>query len=110
MGNTKTANERLIDKMNAEYNGFLDYLRGLAPEQIMEHSYEKAMKEDLVFSIMEEPLSEKQARVLLKKQYPLEECFTEWQKSECSYMPALRAAIEHRACMLENRSRGREAR
>ena len=57
MGNTKTANERLIDKMNAEYNGFLDHLRGLAPEQIMEHSYEIAMKEDLVFSIMEEPLS-----------------------------------------------------
>lgn len=110
MRNTKTANERLIDKMSAEYNGFLDYLRGLTPEQVIEHSYEKVMKEDLVFSIMEEPLSEKQARTLLKKQYPLEECFIEWQKSEYSYMPDLRAAIEHRIYTLENRSRGKEAR
>lgn len=110
MRSTKTANERLIDKMSAEYNGFLDYLQGLSPEQILEHSYEKVMKEDMVFSVMEEPLSEKQARALLKKAHPLEECFNEWQKSERSYMPDLRAAIEHRAVMLENRYRRREAR
>lgn len=105
-----TANERLIEKMRAEYEAFLDYLRGLAAEQILEHTYEKVMKEDIVYSLEEEPLREKQARALLKTEAPLEECFSQWQKSESSYMPELRAAIECRANTLENRSRGSEAR
>ena len=110
MRTTKTANERLIEKMNAELNGFLDYLRSLPVSEVLEHSYEKTMKEDLVFSVMDEPLSERQARALLKKEYPLEECFTQLQKSEHSYMPDLRAVIEYRASALDHRSRGEGAR
>lgn len=110
MQNIKTANERLIEKMNAEFNGFLDYLRSLSVEEALEHSYEKTMKEDLVFSVMDEPLSERKARALLKKEHPLEECFIELQKSEYSYMPGLRAVIEYRASVLEHRSRGEGAR
>lgn len=110
MRNKKTANERLIEKMRGEYEAYLDYLRGLPPEQILEHTYEKVMKEDIVYSLEEEPLREKQARALLKTGSPLEECFRQWQKSEYSYMPDLRAAIEYRANTLDNRSRGSEAR
>ena len=110
MREKKTANERLLEKMRAEYEAFLDYLRGLPVEQLLDRAYEKVMKEDIVYAIEEEPLSEKQARALLKTSHPLEECYSQWQKSEGSYMPDLRAAIEYRAGTLENRSREREAR
>ena len=64
-------NVLLYDKMKAEQDKYRDWLLAQLPEEILNHTYEYTMKEDIVMCMEELELSPKQAKALLRSPYPL---------------------------------------
>lgn len=59
-------NALLYDKMKAEQDKYRDWLLSQPPEEILNHTYEYTMREDIVMCMEELELSPKQAKALLR--------------------------------------------
>lgn len=59
-------NALLYDKMKAEQDKYRDWLLNQPPEEILNHTYEYTMREDIVMCMEELELSPKQAKALLR--------------------------------------------
>ena len=57
-------NALLYDKMKAEQDKYRDWLLSQPPEEILNHTYEYTMREDIVMCMEELELSPKQAKKL----------------------------------------------
>ena len=58
-------NARLYEKMKAEQDKYRDWLKGQPSEEILHHSYEYTVREDILMSMEELTLSEAETRALL---------------------------------------------
>lgn len=87
----------LYEKVNAEQQKYRDWLLAQPPLEVLNHSYEYAMREDIVCSLEFLELSEKQCKVLLKSPSPLSDVFKTYQKQETNHMNNICDAIESRA-------------
>ena len=105
-------NSLLYEKMANEYEDFLKQTAALPPEQILEHAYEKVMKEDILSLCEECHLEPKEAKALYKCKYPLDKVYQEWQDTDVSYMDMLRDSFETCAdkAYKEMQSKSRESR
>ena len=105
-------NELLYEKANAEFRKYQEMLMQMTPAQVMEHSYETTMKQDILVCLEENDLFEQEAKALCKLEHPLDACYREWQKSDYSYMDMLRNAIDDRArsAVKEQKKNERESR
>lgn len=85
MDKTTMANEKLHDKLNKEYELFIDNLKTLSPEKIIKSAYEIVAKEDIL-SIFEfgNALDFKQARALNSMKKPLDYLYYEWLDTDFS--------------------------
>lgn len=105
-------NKLLYEKMSAEYDRFIEDLKQMPPEQIIEHSYEKVMKEDLLscFEFTDRSQTEAKALYLLKN--PFDDLYQEWLDTDASYMDMLRDSIDERikSAVKEMKDRQRESR
>lgn len=90
-------NTALYDKMRAEQNKFREWLEAQPLSEIWHHTYELAIKEDILMALDNDPLSSAQARALLQSSSPLEDIFREWDKRLEAYMQDIRDTIEDRA-------------
>ena len=88
----------LYQKASKEQDAFIEHLKTLTPEQIIDRSYEKAMRDDILMTFendyMSEHLSEKQVKELLKLDCPLAVCYAEWLDTDVSHMDMLRDTID----------------
>ena len=88
----------LYQKASKEQDTFIEHLKTLSPEQIIDRSYEKAMRDDILMTFendyMSEYLSEKQVKELLKLDCPLAACYAEWLDTDVSHMDMLRDTID----------------
>lgn len=116
MYNAEELNTKLYEKMKAEFDGFLENLKTLTPEEIISHSYEKVMKEDILacFEGEDDFLSKKQAKAILAVKYPLDDLYQEWLSNDYSHMEMLRDTISDRAesavKAMNSRNKARESR
>lgn len=62
-------NALLYDKMKAEQDKYRDWLLNQPPEEILNHTYEYTMREDIVMCMEELELSPKQAKALLRSPF-----------------------------------------
>ena len=83
------------ERMLQEYNSFLERTMHQPPEEILKASYEKVIKEDILFIVESEELSVEHMRALLRMQHPLDECYQSWLDEDVSYMEDLRICIEN---------------
>lgn len=91
-------NTSLYLKMELEFDNFIDNLKTLSPEKIIESSYEKVFKEEILNCFDESnPLDEKQAKALLSKKNPLDYLYQEWLDMDSSYIDLLVDSIKHSA-------------
>ena len=97
MSMTEKMNQRLYDKMSREYSGFIDRVKLLPPEQILDRAFEKVSKEDILCSLEGEGMEYDQAKALCRLEHPLEELYQQWLKTDSSYMESLRETMEERA-------------
>ena len=95
----------LIQKVQSEYGEFIESLKKLPSEKVIDFSYEKVIKEDLVTSIDSTSLDEIQAKSLYRLKYPLDYCYQEWLDNDLSHMEMLEDTINDAANKISNRER-----
>ena len=103
-------NALLYDKMKAEQDKYRDWLLNQPPEEILNHTYEYTIREDIVMCMEELELSPKQAKALLRFPCPLEDVYKEFERRETEYMDTIRDCIETRANEVIRQIKGRESR
>ena len=103
-------NALLYDKMKAEQDKYRDWLLSQPPEEILNHTYEYTMREDIVMCMEELELSPKQAKALLRSPCPLDDVYKEFKDREVEHMDTIRDSIETRAHDVLKRDKNRESR
>ena len=61
--NTETINTQLYEKMFAEQERYRDWLLHQPPEEILNHAYEYAIREDILMALESRDLSFMQAQI-----------------------------------------------
>lgn len=93
----ETLNQALYDKMAAEQERFKHNLLGLTPEQVLDHAYEYAMRQDILMEMEALNLPTKQAAALLESPFPLTDVYKDFRDMETGHMDNIRDCIEGRA-------------
>ena len=104
-------NTQLYQKMYAEQEQYRAWLLTQSPNEILNHTYEYTIRQDILIAMEESRLSAKQARVLLKSPCPLADVYEHFRNQEHGHMEQIRSAIETRAnkIMREEFSASRQA-
>lgn len=108
--NEKDYSAELYDKMKAEQDKYRDWLLSQEPREILNHTYEYTMREDIVMAMEDLELSPKRAKALLKSPCPLSDVYEEFKDRETEHMDTIRDSIESRADIVLKREAARESR
>ena len=95
--NTNDLNTALYEKMAAEQDKYRDWLKSQPPEEILHHTYEYTVREDIVMELEVLELTDAQAAALLRSRTPLADVYKAWQQAETNHMNDVRDVIEARA-------------
>ena len=95
--NTNNLNTALYEKMAAEQDKYRDWLKSQPPEEILHHTYEYTVREDIVMAMEELELTDAQAQALLESSSPLADVYRYFEKLETGHMDVIRDSIENRA-------------
>lgn len=90
-------NARLYEKMKAEQDKYRDWLLHQEPSEILEHTYEYTMREDIVICMEELELEPEKAKALLRSPCPLCAVYKEFRDRETEHMDTIRDSIEAEA-------------
>lgn len=96
MNSKKELKEKLDKKVEQEYEEFIEKLRKKTPDEIIESSYEKVTKEELVYKIQNRDYETNELKALLKQEDILAEFYDEWMDSDLNYNELLEEIIEDR--------------
>ncbi len=90
-------NTALYQKMFAEQETYRKWLLTQPPEEILKHTYEYTVREDILLSLEYHDLTDAQANALLKSPNALGDVFKEFESRETGYMDVVFDAMERRA-------------
>lgn len=90
-------NTALYKKMFAEQEKYRNWLLSQPPDEILKHTYEYTMRQDILISLEYHDLSDRQARALLKSPTPLADIFAKWENKETDHMDDIWSTVESRA-------------
>ena len=90
-------NTALYEKMFAEQEKYRDWLLSQPPKEILHHTYEYTVREDILVSMEFHDLPERQAKAMLKSPCPLADVYKDWEKKETGYMDEIWTTVEERA-------------
>lgn len=103
-------NTGIYEKMAAEQNVYRDWLLTLPPDEILQHAYEYAVRQDILFAMEDLELQPEQCRALLKAPSPVADILKDFEKLELGYMDAIRDCIDGRASKMMQLEKQKEAR
>lgn len=89
--------QSLYDKLSREQDKYRDWLKGQPPEEILHHSYEYTVREDILMSMEELTLTEAETRALLLSPSPMAILYDKFSDLETGYMDTIRDSIEDTA-------------
>ena len=90
-------NAALYEKMSAEQDQFVGRLLKLAPEEMLEHSFEYTVRQDILISMEDSVLNNDQTQALFRSETPLADVYKEYQKQQSGYIDVVRDSIVARA-------------
>ena len=90
-------NAELYFKMAEEQDKYRAELMTMPADEILKHAYEYAIREDILLSLENNDISDKQAKALLKSEHPLADVFDRWEHHESHHMEEIQDMIECRA-------------
>ena len=93
----KEINTKLYEKMSAQQDEYRNWLLQQPPEEILNHTYEYTIREDIVMAMSYLDLPDDQVQALLASPSPLEDVFKVYDNSETTHMDTIRESIEDRA-------------
>jgi hypothetical protein len=79
-------NTALYEKMFSEQETYRAWLLAQPPEEILNHTYEYTVREDILMSLEYNSLPNTQVQALLKSPSPLADVFAAWEDRETSCM------------------------
>lgn len=103
-------NTALYEKMIAEQGKYRDWLLSQSPEEVLKHTYEYTVREDILMSLECHDLTDGQAKALLKSPSPLSDVFKEFENRETEYMDQVWDCIRSRADEVLKREQKKEQR
>lgn len=86
-------NTALYKKMFAEQEAYREWLLGQTSAEVLNHTYEYTMREDILLSLEYNDLSGEQAKALLKSPCPLGDVFKDWERRESTHMEEILETI-----------------
>jgi len=89
-------NTAIYHKMEAEQDSYRDWLLTLPPDEILQHAYEYAVRQDILFAMEDLELQPEQCRALMKSPCPVADVLRNFEKLERGYMETIRDCIEGR--------------
>jgi predicted nuclease of predicted toxin-antitoxin system len=95
--NNEELNTALYKKLFAEQDDYRAWLLAQPPEEILNHAYEYAIREDILLSSEDSDFSDKQCKALLKSPSPLRNIFNHWEHQPTGHMEEIRESIESHA-------------
>ena len=98
-------NTALYEKMFSEQETYRAWLPTQPPEEILNHTYEYTVREDILMSLEYNSLPNTQVRALLKSPSPLADVFAAWEDRETSYMEEIWQTVTDRARTEAQKSR-----
>ena len=90
-------NTALYQKMFAEQDTYRKWLLTQTPEEILNHTYEYTVREDILMSLENNNLTDEQASAMLKSPSPLGDIFSEFESRETGYMETVLDCITDKA-------------
>ncbi len=87
-------NTALYQKMFAEQEQFKAWLLTQPPEEILNHTYEYTVREDILITLENNDLYDAQAEALLRSESPLADVYKEFSKRETDYMDVVLNSLE----------------
>ena len=75
-------NTQLYEKLAAEQTKYRDWLMGQPPEEILNHAYEYAVREDILAAAELMDIPQAQAAALLAVPSPMEAIYGEWTEQK----------------------------
>lgn len=87
-------NTALYQKMFAEQEQYKAWLLTQPPEEILNHTYEYTVREDILITLENNDVYDEQAEALLQLEAPLAEVFKEFQSRETDYMDVVLDSLE----------------
>ena len=87
-------NTALYKKMFAEQEQFKAWLLTQPPEEILNHTYEYTVREDILITLENNDLYDEQAEALLRSESPLADVYKEFSKRETDYMDVVLDSLE----------------
>lgn len=81
-------------KVQKEYDDFIKKLKNIPSSETINYAYEKVIKEDILICILNENIDNTKAKSLSFKSYPLDYCYIEWLKNDCSNMELVSETID----------------
>lgn len=83
----------LYDRAKAEFDARMEELAALPPREILNHAYEKIIKEEFL-GALEQGLDEWETDTLLTYPQPLAALYTEWMDNDFSFWDRIRGTLE----------------
>ena len=90
-------NTAIYEKMTVAQRAYRDRLLMLPPDEILQHAYEYAVRQDILFAMEDLELQPEQCQALMKSPRPVADVLRDFEKLELGYMETLRDCIEGRA-------------
>lgn len=90
-------NTALYQKMFAEQDKFRDWLLSQSPEEILKHTYEYTVREDILLSLEYHDLTDAQANALLESPDTMSDLFKNFESMETGYMDTVWESVTDRA-------------
>ena len=86
---------KLYQKMENEFNSYIEKLKKLPPEKIILSSYEKIMKEEMMLSFYpdNEMYDINQIKALNKCDKPLDKLYSDWMDNDISFNGVIEDSI-----------------
>ena len=97
MATNEELNTKLYEKMFSEQENFRSWLLKQPSEEILNHTYEYTVREDILMALEYLELESPQAKALLSSPTPLSDVYSEFEKRETNYMDVVRDCVESRA-------------
>lgn len=86
-------NAAVYEKMSAEQDEYKAWLLKQPPEEMLAHSFEYTVRQDILSAMEDGALTNDQTEALLRSETPLADVFKEYQKQETGFMDAARDSI-----------------
>lgn len=95
----------LYEKMRAELEKYRAHLMTLSPAEILDHTYEHTIKQDIVECAENDVFEDYVVRALLRSRNPLNDIFEEYRTRDTQHMDILRDCFEAEAKAAIKRAR-----